>query len=183
MASTNNVTSAKPKVGGAVYSAPLGTPLPTDTTSNLNEAFKALGYISEDGLTNENSIESETIKAWGGDIVNAVQTEKTDTFTYTLIESLNVDVLKEIYGKDNVTGDLTEGIVIKANSQELEAHALVIEMILKGNVLKRIVIPNGKVIEIGEIVYSDADTIGFETTIQALPDATENTHYEYIKKK
>lgn len=183
MANTSNVTSAKPKVGGAVYSAPLGTPLPTDATSNLNVAFKALGYISEDGLTNENAIESETIKAWGGDIVNAVQTEKTDSFTYTLIESLNIDVLKEIYGKDNVTGDLTAGIVIKANSQELEAHSLVIEMILKGGVLKRIVIPNGKVVEIGEIVYSDADTVGYETTVQALPDVNENTHYEYIKKK
>lgn len=180
--STNNVTAAKPKVGGAVYTAPLGTPLPTDATTALNVAFKSLGYISEDGLTNENSMESETIKAWGGDIVNAVQTEKTDSFTYTLIESLNLEVLKEIYGKDNVSGDLTAGIVIKANAKELEAHSIVVEMVLKGDILKRIVIPNGKVVEIGEIVYSDAETVGYETTVQALPDTNENTHYEYIKK-
>ena len=100
MANVSNVTSAKPKIGGAIYSAPLGTALPTDATTALNTGFKALGYISEDGLTNENTASTENVKAWGGDIVDTVQTEKTDKFSYTLIESLNIDVLKEIYGKD-----------------------------------------------------------------------------------
>lgn len=45
MATEANVTTAKPKIGGAVYSAPLGTALPTDATTKLDDAFKALGYI------------------------------------------------------------------------------------------------------------------------------------------
>lgn len=182
MTNVNNVTSAKPKIGGAIFSAPLGTPLPTDATTDLNAAFKPLGYVSEDGLVNENTASTDNLKAWGGDIVDTVQTEKTDTFTYTLIESLNIDVLKEIYGKDNVSGDLTTGITIKANSKELEQHAVVVEIILKGKVLKRIVIPNGKVTEVGEISYTDSDMVGYETTLNAFPDSDGNTHYEYIKK-
>lgn len=176
-----NVTYGKPKVEGAIWTAPLGTKLPVDAVEKLDIAFKSLGYVSEDGLKNENTIESEAIKAWGGDTVLVIQNEKTDTFTYKLIELLNVDVLKEVYGEDNVTGTLETGITIKANAKELPEHVIVIDMLLKG-ALKRIVIPHAKVSEIAEIEYVDEDAAGFELTITAIPDAEGNSHTSYIQK-
>lgn len=180
----NNVSAAKPKVGGAVYVA---TPdanltLPTDATTALAAAFVSLGYISEDGLTNSTTMDSNSIKAWGGDDVLMLYEGREDEFSFTLIEALNVNVLKQVYGEANVSGTLGAGISVNAKSNlEMPEQVYVVDMVLKDGTAKRIVIPSARVTNVGDITYADSDAIGYDTTIRALPDASGNTHYEYIK--
>lgn len=181
MATTaTNVTVGKPKVGGAVHWAPLGTALPTSATEALNAAFVDLGYVSEDGLTNNNSPESDTVKAWGGDTVLNMQTDRPDTFALKLIEAMNEDVLKTIYGSSNVTADGDGNLTVKATAQDMISGAWVFDMILKGGRAKRIVVPNGTISELGEIVYKDDEAVGYDITITDVPDTNGVYHYEYI---
>lgn len=180
---TTNVTAGKPKVAGAIFRAKLGTALPTDATTALSSAYDEIGYCSEDGVSNDNSRESKTIKAWGGDTVLTVQTSKTDKFKMTWIETLNVKTLKAVHGDDNVSGDLTNGITINVNSKELEAASYVIDMLLRDNAIKRVVIPNAKIAKVDEVTYSDEDVVGYPVTLECMPDANGNTHYEYILRQ
>lgn len=176
-----NVSYSKPAVNGAIYVGALNATLPTSATTTVSSIdFKALGYVSTDGLTNSNSPESDSILAWGGDTVLNVQTAKPDTFQFTLLEVLNVEVLKTVYGEDNVTGTLATGIKISANATPAEPCTLVIDTVMQG-ALKRITVPNAVLTTVDDITYTDSDAVGYGLTFSARPDEEGNTHYEYIQ--
>lgn len=180
----NNVTAGKPKIKGAIFRAPLGTTLPETATEELGSAFVGMGYVSDAGVVNSNSPSNTAVKGWGGDTVMDVQTEKPDTFKMAFIEALNTEVLKQTYGDDNVEGDLDTGITIRANSKEQQAQVLVIDMILRGNIAKRIVLPNCKVTAVADISYTDSNAVGYDTTLSCYPheDWDGDTHREFIIK-
>lgn len=182
MPTAANVTTGKPKTAGGIYRAPIGTALPTDATTALSEAFANLGYLAEDGVTNANSPESENYRAWGGTVVLSYQTGKDDTFAFGMIESLNTEVHKTVYGDSNVSGDLDTGLTIRANSDDPGESVYVIDMIQRGGVMHRIVIPNGKITEIGDIVYADNSAVSYPVTVTAAAGADGDTHKEYIKR-
>lgn len=181
-----NVTTGKPSINGAIWRAAYGTTLPTSASATLDSAFACLGYCSDDGLTNGNAPSSETIKAWGGDVVLEPTTERPDTFSWKSIEAMNVNVLKMVYGDSNVTGDIDNGITVRANTAEQAAAVYVIDTIMKGGILKRIVIPNGKLTGLEDIVYKDNEAVGYGVTISAMSggfsEGDADTHKEYLIK-
>ena len=178
----SNVSAGKPKSTGAIWVAPKGTTLPESTSDALDNAFACLGYVSDAGVVNSTSLESNKIKAWGGDTVLVILSSKEDTYKFTLIEVKNLDVLKFVYGSDNVSGSLQTGIAITANNAQPEEVSLVIDMIMSDNTAKRVVIPDATISDVGDITYSDSDAIGYETTVDCIPDSDGNTHYEYVLK-
>ena len=174
-----NVSTGKGKFGGYAYIAPTTATMPTSASAALSEDFLELGFISEDGITNATERESQDIKDMNGDTVMTVQTSHNETWQATFLESLNVNVLKMVYGDDNVTV-ATGSTKITVNGAELEEKAFVFELIKHGGKATRVVIPRGKLTEIGDIVYRAADPIGYNVTIAALPDASGAKHYEYF---
>ena len=177
---TSNVSAGKPKIGGAVFRAPVGSTLPTSASATLDAAFVGLGFVSDAGVTNSNGVTTTAVRSWGGDTVLTTQESRDDTFQLNLIEALNAEVLKTFHGDANVTGALATGITVTANGKALGTHAYVIDLVLRDGAVKRIVIPSAQVSETGDVVYADNDVIAYPVTLAAQPDASGNTHYEYI---
>lgn len=178
----SNVSVGKPRIIGGIYRAPKGTALPTDAVTALSSSFKSLGYIAEDGVENSFTSTSESYRAWGGDVVLTYTTETTDTFAFGMIETIaNDEVLKTWFGNANVSGALATGITARANAADLEEAVYVIELTLRGGVLRRIVIPNGKLTERGAVTYADEEVISYPATITAMAGADGDTHKEYTQ--
>ena len=182
MPDVSNVSTGKPKVAGAVYRAPVGTTLPTDASSSLAGAFVDMGYISEDGVTNSNSPTTEKVKDWGGRTVLILTTEKPDSFKLKFLESLNPNVLGAVYGESAVTVNALNGTIkVEVANDELSDQSWVIDMVMRGGALKRIVIPCAQLSEVADIVYKGDEPVGYELTLDDLPDSSGKYHYEYIQ--
>lgn len=187
MANTaTNVSVGKPNVTGAVFVAPRTAAnldnLPDDATTALGSAYVCLGYVSEDGLSNNNEMDISEIKAWGGNIVYRSQNGMDDTFTLALIESKNVDTLKAVYGAENVSQDSQTGLItVNVVAKDPEENIWVFDLALRDNTAKRIVIADGAVTAREEITYNDSDAIAYGITVSAYPDSNGVTHKEYIE--
>lgn len=179
MATASNVSFGKPKAVGGVYIAPKGTTIPTDGTTALSAAFKNMGYISEDGYVQSIETDTEEIKAWGGDVVLTAQSSYKETHTVNFIET-SVDTLKAIYGAANVT-ETSGKITVNSKSTPLDECVVVIELVMTGGRVKRVVIPHATIADrSGDITYADSSAITYPAKFSAAPDTNGNYHIEYI---
>ena len=180
------VTTGKPKsVSGSIYRAPLSTTAPSDATTALAAGFVSLGYVSEDGVTiSPRKISSYEKKAWGGAVVlSGIETVAYNA-KFTLIDEAEMNVLKTIYGENNVTGtNISNGITVTVKPDDFEYYSWVIETLLdNGKKAKRIYIPKAKVTEVGDVVYKDNEAIGYEVTLSGVVDANDVFAKEFIKQ-
>lgn len=180
---TRNVDTGRPKVGGYALWGPAGSELPTDATTAPGEAFLNMGYVSNAGLKVNYERSTTDHRDWAGDVVETTQDEYGETYTVEFIESLRGDLLKRLFGEDNVVivapTTLAEGTIsIKHNSVELDEGSWLFNMESRKS-KKRVVIGNGRVTGIGEVSFVSTDLIRYSATLKAYPDADGNCSYEY----
>ena len=175
-----NVLVGIPDVSGGLWVSDLVSDtasLPKADTELATAGFTAVGFISEDGITEANERDTDKVKAWGGDTVRILQNEHTITYSFTFLEMGNPEVLKLLFGEDNIetSGDTT---TIKKNAKVLEHKTFVIE-VLDGDKKIRLVVPDGQITETGERQFSHNAVLQVEVTIEAFSDADGNKGYEY----
>ena len=178
------VSLGKGKVGGYIFAGASTLTPPTDASSDLPTGMVNLGYVSEDGITNSLETDSEDVKDLNGDVVMSTITSRKETFKFKLLET-QINSLKEVFGQSNVTETTTTTLkktTVKSNSTPYDSRLYVMEFVLTGSRKMRVVVPLGKISELGDKVYSAGEAIGYEVTITCSPDANGNTAYMYIEE-
>lgn len=184
MPSTNNVLVGKPLVTGGILTAPVGTKLPTDESTALDSAFVANGYATDDGATQGESRDTDTIYAWGGTPLVTVLKSTTVTMKFGFAEFLNPTVQALIYGDQNVmstpaTSSKGAAMKISVGSAPCPHRAWAFEMSPGTDAKVRIIIPDGQISDTDDVEYKDDGIASRGVTVTAFPDAQGNFAYIY----
>jgi len=178
------VTVGAPAVGGAIFRAPIGSTVPTNESTALDAAFIAQGHVSTDGFTRAMEKSYATIAAWGGDEVAKNRTELKVSASFSLIQSLDKDVLETVFGADAVTVTAAtvssgEKIAVAYAGEELPESAWVVNMAYKGRV-RRVVFPKAQMTtESFEQTFSDEDVVPMPVELTIYRDDSGNFFYDY----
>ena len=184
MAETNtnnqaNVSAGKGVKGGYIFSAPVGTSLPTDIKSKLDPAFRCLGFISEDGYVETIDEDSDDLVDMNGDIMDSTSGNRVESAQFTLAE-IKADALKRQYGERNVTDE--NGVIsVKHNSDSHDSFSYVLELVLKNGRRWRKVVPAGKSSELDDLTIASSELCQRALTMKYLTDDAGNTCYDYYE--
>ena len=157
------------------------TNYPKNAKDALNQALgmKPAGFIGEDGVTKTVDRSTEKIKDWNKDTVIVVETDHNVTVKLTFLEAKNPDVLKAVYGTDNVTvsGD---SVQITDSAGELPHFSLDGELNCGEGKAGRIFIPDGQVTSVSDLTFKKDDVVRYEVEIECFADKAGKKFYAWF---
>lgn len=177
------VAAAKPKIGGGLYWAPLGTALPTDASTTLAAEYIPLGPIHEEGITPSRDTSVEKVKEWDGSTLAQLLSDESRSFETLLYGVHDADVLRYLFSDANVevvaaSGETGTTISVKDVGGKPENAVLVMEMQYRG-VKMRKVLPDADATITGEEAYQGSALMGFTLSVECLKDDSGVRVYEY----
>lgn len=168
-----DATEVRVGITGELFSAPLGTTLPTDSTTALAAAYKGLGYVSDDGVTEAWDDSVDQITAWqNATVVRSATTQSIGTLALTLIQTRG-NVLEAFHRGSQITQPTTGKFQLDVKPIVADPRVWVLEVV-DGTVHMRIVLGNAEITERGEVVYKNGEPIGYPITISCYPDTNGN---------
>ena len=159
------------RASGYFYHAPKNTALPASPLAELGTGWTEVGYIAEDGITWSTGRSSEPLKDWANKIRRQLQNEPTGTVAAPII-STTAEVLKTIFGEDNVTeaaattahGKLVSVEVAEGVVSGEEAFLFIMK---DGNDAMMLGTTNGFITALEDISFQPGSAITWNATVSA----------------
>lgn len=178
MANTAFITSSAPGKDGVLFVAPVGVNMPTSAKDTLDDQFKDMGILRDNGVKQTINRDKENVKGYGGGDIYTLQKEFSESFSMTVTESANPITLKGIFGEDNVVVT-DDGITIKHNKAKLPRCSVVIDHLIDQGI-KRQVIEVAQITLAGDVQHTHEDIIQYDIEIDTYEGKDGNNVLEYL---
>jgi hypothetical protein len=159
---------------GALWYAPTGTALPTDSTTALNAAFINLGY-AQDGFEVDNSIKTKEIEGWqSAEVIKLVTTGVSRKVSFESLE-MNKATVGLAWGGATITAGTGGAYTLVIPNAQLTKEFILVADWSDGTISQRIVIPRAALTALPKQKIGRQDTISFSFEVQALAP-TDNSN-------
>ena len=159
-----------PGIGGVAYRWPsVIDALPVTAVADIDGALD-LGTVTDAGVTHAISRDTEDRKDIAGRTYYVLQTSVDHSFTVTLADALDLNVLRTIVGDDNVVVDGEGRVTVRHNAKQAPRQSWVFDFLLAGGI-KRTVIGEGQLTDVGDVVHTASGMYEFQVTIKVFASA------------
>lgn len=173
-----DTANARAYSDGGVFVAPLGSTAPTTPTGTYDAAYEEVGWLSDNGITESRTQDTKKKNAWqGGALIRVIKSTDSRSFKFQCLEE-NAVVMGLVRPGATVTTatGVTTSVVHAYTAQDLRQWGI---DLVDGSVHKRIVIGNGEVTDVSDIVYKTDDLTVYEVTVTCYPDTNNVLYTEY----
>lgn len=153
---------------GHVYVAPVGSTIPTSTTSPFNASWRELGYVSEDGVAFTPSVDINDINAWQSKVpVKRSLTGIDFDVKFTLLQTTQLASSLFFFGEDWTVAGSDATLSVTSNPT-LDERALAVEYTDDEGNLNRIILPRALVTDREDLTLNRSDAVQWGVTLKAL---------------
>ena len=169
---TNNVNLGIGRATGMFYHAPENTALPSYPSAQLDNAWKEVGAISEDGITFSPAKDSETLKNWAKKVERLLPSEDNPTVQAPIIYTTE-EALKAVFGADYVTVTAAQsgthgGLVsVEVNPNNLPGKEAFLFIMKDGDDLLMLGTTSGVIKSVDDVEMSPSAAITWTATIES----------------
>ena len=155
---------------GALWRAPLGTTIPTDSTTAYASGFVNLGYLSK-GFELAQDLKQKEVSAWQTlEIVRLINTSLTRTVSFDAIESNNATVALA-WGGATISAGTAGAYTLTIPDASATQEAIYGIDWSDGATNQRIIIKRGVLKSLPKVKFSREEAITYSFDIQAVAPA------------
>lgn len=169
-------------VTGAIFDAPVGTPLPQSATAQLDGKFSSSGYVDKDGVTLAIDRSTTEIPDWSLKTIRAVLEKFKATLSWNESQ-MSKESLGHAFGEgcvhvEKATADHGERTKLDVRAELPPVRSWVVNM-KDGKARMRIVVPLGQVTDVDELKFVANDAIKLPITLTTYLDEHGTNVYIY----